>query len=57
MVQVIYVIFDVNAENEESAVDKAYGIINDHSVDENLAPSYHRALTQAEFDVEVSNLN
>lgn len=57
MTQVIYVIFDVEAENENDAVDKAYSVINDHSVDAKLEPAYNLALTQAEFDVEVSYLN
>lgn len=57
MVQVIYVIFDVKAKDENSAVDKAYGVINAHSVDVNYEPKYHRAFTQAEFDVEVSKIN
>jgi len=55
--QTIYVLFNVKATNEDEAIQKAYGVINAHSVDPNFEPKYDIALTQANFDVEISQLN
>ena len=52
MKQTIDVIFEVKAKNEDDAIKKAYGVINAHSVDFNYELDYHRALTQANFNVE-----
>ena len=51
--QSIYVFFEVKATNEDKAIEKAYSVINSHSVDPDFEPKYHMAKTQANFDVEI----
>jgi hypothetical protein len=47
----------VKATNKNKAIEKAYSVINSHSVDPDFEPKYHIAKTQANFDVEISPLN
>jgi len=55
--QTIYVLFRVKASNEDKAIKKAYDVIGSHYVDPDFEPKYHIALTQANYDVEISPLN
>jgi hypothetical protein len=55
--QTIYVLFSVKAPNKYKAIEKAYSVINAHSVDPDFEPNYNIAKTQANFDVEISPLN